>query len=117
MTPNEFKAWFEGFTEAFSGVPSKVQWTRIKARVAEIDGKPISERVFIDRYWPHYYPSYPGWTYLTAVGRNSVIAGFGSTVSCAGSSNADLQPQSLLQYSAENAMYVLGKADAQAVVS
>ena len=38
MTPQEFKAWFEGFTEAFTGCPTKAQWTRIKARVAEIDG-------------------------------------------------------------------------------
>jgi len=40
MTPSEFKAWFDGFTEALEGVPSEKQWERIKARVAEIDGKP-----------------------------------------------------------------------------
>jgi len=54
MTPNEFKAWFDGFTEAFSGTPTKAQWARIKARVAEIDGQPITERVFVDRWWPYY---------------------------------------------------------------
>lgn len=58
MTPNEFKAWFDGFTEAFTGCPTKAQWTRIKARVAEIDGKPITYTVYVDRYLPqyHYYP-------------------------------------------------------------
>ncbi len=56
MTPSEFKAWFEGFTEAFDKqIPTKVQWARIKERVGEIDGKPITERVFIDRWYPYYH--------------------------------------------------------------
>lgn len=38
MTTQEFKAWFEGFTECIEGTPSKKQWERIKNRVAEIDG-------------------------------------------------------------------------------
>lgn len=65
MTPSEFKAWFDGFTEAFTGCPTKAQWTRIKARVAEIDGKPVTERVYVDRYVPQYpyYPR-PYWQYL-----------------------------------------------------
>ncbi len=55
MTPSEFKAWFEGFTEAFdSKIPTKVQWARIKERIGEIDGKPITERVFVDRWYPYY---------------------------------------------------------------
>jgi len=58
MTPSEFKAWFDGFTEAFTGCPTKAQWTRIKARVAEIDGKPITHTVYVDRYVRPY------WTYL-----------------------------------------------------
>jgi hypothetical protein len=68
MTPNEFKAWFDGFTEAFTGCPTKVQWTRIKDRVAEIDGKPITERVYVDRYWPTYYPTYTRWPSGSAIG-------------------------------------------------
>ncbi len=54
MQVSEFKAWFDGYTEAMNGTPTKAQWARIKERVAEIDGKAITERVFIDRYWPHY---------------------------------------------------------------
>jgi hypothetical protein len=85
MTPAEFKAWFDGFTEAFSGCPSKAQWARIKARVAEIDGQPITERVYIDRYiqqyWRPSYPAYiPTWsttcgpTYEATGGFNSLTA-------------------------------------------
>lgn len=54
MTPSEFKAWFDGFTEAFgTKMPTKAQWTRIKERVGEIDGTPITEKVFIDRWYPY----------------------------------------------------------------
>lgn len=67
MTPSEFKAWFDGFTEAFTGCPTKAQWTRIKARVAEIDGKPVTERVYVDRYWPAYLP-YNGYPYRNSWG-------------------------------------------------
>lgn len=54
MTPGEFKAWFDGFTEAFTGTPTKAQWERIKVRVAEIDGNPVTKRIYVDRYWPTY---------------------------------------------------------------
>lgn len=37
MRLTEFKAWFEGFTENISGVPSKKQWERIRERVGEIE--------------------------------------------------------------------------------
>lgn len=91
MTPREFKAWFEGFTEALSGVPTKEQWKRIKARVAEIDGEPITERIFIDRYWPNYPRYY--WT--------SASPGVWTTTSYNGNS-----------FNSTTAMYVAGKVDA-----
>lgn len=56
MTPKEFKAWFEGFTEAMEGRPTEDQWKKIKARVAQIDGTPTSYPVFVDRYWPRWHP-------------------------------------------------------------
>ena len=57
MTPNEFKSWFQGFTELMEQrMPTRAQWERIKERVAEIDGKAVTERVFVDRYWPYYWP-------------------------------------------------------------
>ena len=86
MTPREFKAWFDGFTEAMTGTPTKAQWSRIKERVAEIDGNPISYPVFMDRYWSPYYPiwnngiagatTYTGWSSssaMNAVGRNEAV--------------------------------------------
>lgn len=61
MTLSEFKAWFEGFTENIDGTPSKKQWERIQARVAEIDGKLVTREVIRDRY---VIPSRPYWDYL-----------------------------------------------------
>jgi hypothetical protein len=84
MTPQEFKAWFDGFTEAIDKLPTQKQWGRIKARVAEIDGSPITYPVYIDRYvapYPYIRPSYPynyytstpSWTCVgNSVGQNSV---------------------------------------------
>ena len=63
MNLPEFKAWFEGFTENISGVPNKKQWERICERVEQIeDSKPVTERVFIDRYIRPYYPQ-PYWDF------------------------------------------------------
>jgi hypothetical protein len=64
MTLQEFKAWFEGFTENMGEAPpTKLQWARIQARVKEIDGAVTTYPVFVDRYWPHHPPSYPWvWT-------------------------------------------------------
>lgn len=58
MTLSEFKAWFEGFTECMDGAPDKDQWKRIKARVKEIDGTPITKTVFVDRYVSAPYRPY-----------------------------------------------------------
>jgi len=43
MTPQEFKAWFDGFTEALGDQPTKTQWERIKTRVAQVEFSPPSE--------------------------------------------------------------------------
>lgn len=56
MTPVEFKAWFEGFTEGMEGKPTEKQWARIKKRVSEIDGH-AATREYVYRNW---YPSYVG---------------------------------------------------------
>ena len=37
MTLSEFKAWFGGFTENITKLPTQKQWARIQARVKEID--------------------------------------------------------------------------------
>jgi hypothetical protein len=85
MTPREFKAWFDGFTEAFSGCPTKAQWARIKERVAEIDEQVVTERIYLDRYYPHY--SGPLWAYTTCnsvsnVGTNLTVTGTADFDSC-----------------------------------
>lgn len=57
MTLDEFKAWFEGFTESMESRPTEKQWTRIKQQVKKIDGAVTTYPIFVDRYIPHY-PTY-----------------------------------------------------------
>ena len=109
MKQNEFKAWFDGFTEAMGGkVPTKAQWTRIKERVAEIDGHPVTERIFIDRYWPTYTYIQPyihpySVTPTVACGYKSTMTNTDTVYNYATSANA---------FNSTTAMYALGKADA-----
>ena len=56
MNLSEFKAWFEGFTEGMTGLPTKAKWARIQERVAEITPEPTPYPVFIDRYVRPYWP-------------------------------------------------------------
>lgn len=37
MTLNEFRAWFDGFSEAIGGAPTPEQWAKIKAKVHGLD--------------------------------------------------------------------------------
>lgn len=106
MTNKEFKAWFEGFTEALSGTPTKAQWARIKERVAEINGEPITERIYVDRYYRYYPPYYTTWGMASgsAVGNSSVTLL---------SQNGNVT-HTAVPFSSTHAMYAAGKADAQA---
>lgn len=52
MTPTEFKAWFDGYTEAIGGTPSDAQWERIKERVREMNMAVLTS--------PSPYPGLPG---------------------------------------------------------
>lgn len=71
MTLQEFKAWFEGFTENMKGVPTQKQWARIQERVGQIDGIALTKEV-IYRYWPTY-SSIPGYTtWCTGTTTNAV---------------------------------------------
>lgn len=109
MTPNEFKAWFDGFTEAFTGCPTKAQWTRIKARVAEIDGKPTTQTIYLDRY----VRPYPYWHYLG----HGVCGGVGMATSGGMSvlSNASQQYQNAVNFNSSQAMADLGRAEASSL--
>lgn len=107
MTPSEFKSWFEGFTEALTGVPTKAQWARIKERVAEIDGKPITERVFIDRYWGPYYNWPPYYPYGIGSSKTPQVWTNWRTVPSGNNTGGS--------YCSNTAMYAAGKADALAM--
>jgi hypothetical protein len=113
MTPQEFKAWFDGFTEAFTGVPTKAQWARVKERVAEIDGKRVTERIYVDRYLPTYPPRYygPYWASYSSSGNG--LAGNATTL-LAGNS---LSTNAANAFCSSQAMADLGRADAQALAA
>lgn len=50
MTPQEFKAWLEGFSEAIDEAPTPEQWAKIKAKAAKIVPAPApSLPVTVDR--------------------------------------------------------------------
>jgi hypothetical protein len=75
MTLSEFKAWFEGFTESIDDAPTVKQWARIKKRVGEIDGRAVTERVYVDRYWPPYRPYPYTWTIGSPTYSNAASVG------------------------------------------
>jgi len=107
MTPTEFKSWFEGFTEAMSGVPTKAQWGRIKERVSQIDGKPTTERVFIDRYYPPYIRYWPCIGSVSGVSVGNAGGGGG----CVSNTTTSFERAG---FNASSAMFSLGCIDAAA---
>ncbi len=116
MTQGEFKAWFEGFSEAIGEVPTKKQWARIKERAAEIDGKTVTERVYIDRYVDRYWPARrwygPYYSDVGAAGIGGVTYTASATDLMQGAKSNQLQGLQSYQgvsYSSTNAMYALGK--------
>lgn len=117
MTPNEFKAWFDGFTEAFEGrIPTKAQWGRIKDRVAEIDGKPVTERIYVDRYWPTYVrPSYPITTWTTCGGVGTSTGAVASTTYSLPLNASNQIGSGGAAFNSMQAMNELGRADAAAL--
>lgn len=82
MTPSEFKAWFDGFSEGIESLPTETQWKRIKARVAEIDGVAISYPVFVQRYWPA--PNYYSTPYVYCGGSTGGGGSLGVTATVTG---------------------------------
>lgn len=99
MTPQEFRAWFEGFTESLEGRPSAKQWERICDRVKEIDGRQIERIVYQDR-WPTYY--YTTW--------NALPLGY-STCSANSSQSACESNHGSNEYVMLNAMADAGRAE------
>lgn len=111
MTPSEFKAWFEGFTEALDGTPSDEQWKRIKTRVAEIDGRPITEHVYVHRYLPAYYYGTPYYPFWNGASGNAILCNAGVTVD--GSTHLLTNGNNAASFDSHAAMLSLGRAEAQ----
>jgi hypothetical protein len=112
MTLSEFKAWFEGYTEGLDGAPTEKQFKRIKAKVAEITGTPISQTVFIDRYRDyHHYWQHPVWGGAVGIGYSagSISGNVGNAVLVNATGARPPEP-----FDSISAMYAVGKADALA---
>lgn len=107
MKLNEFKAWFDGFTEGMEGPPSAKQWKRIKEQVAAIDGTPISYPVYVDRYLRH--PWYDRTWGLSADARNADLRAYATSVG-----NLSGPVHSEKAFDGVTAMYAVGKAEALA---
>ena len=117
MTQAEFKAWFDGFTEAIEKAPTQKQWARIKERVTEIDGKAVTERVYVDRYWQYnpYRPISPYWSYPVTYAGNATTSCLQQNYEQAmqGASVQNQMAVSNQAFSSVDALYALGKAEAQ----
>ncbi len=61
MNLPEFKAWFEGFTEAMDGPPGAKAWKRIQERVGAIVPEPTPWPVIVREY-PSYWRG-PYWAH------------------------------------------------------
>lgn len=109
MTQEEFKAWFMGFCEGVDSLPTEKQWKRIQARVKEIDGSRITERIFIDRYEPYrYYPPF----YTTPYGAADSNKFFcGTTAGSDAPGVAPIKPSA--PWNSTVAMFTLGAAEAR----
>jgi hypothetical protein len=115
MTLSEFKAWFEGFTEDMDGAPNEKQWKRIKARVKDISGVALTERVFVDRYLPRPWHGYPYVSYATATSCLSAAPDDGLACWTAQNSAIGGQDGTLMatpsKFDGHAAMMMLGKSD------
>jgi len=85
MTLQEFKAWFEGFTEDMDGEPNAKQWKRIKAKIKDINGTAVSYPVYIDRYVRPYIPSFTEWKFnhyppIATYNNDSLTTGYSNVV-------------------------------------
>jgi hypothetical protein len=76
MTPQEFRAWFDGYCENIENKPSQKQWDRIKSRVGEMDGQSTSYLVFLNHYWRPYWtwPSGPAYPFTASTAQSSITS-------------------------------------------
>ena len=69
MTLSEFKAWLEGFSEAFNGkAPNQKQWAKIQERLGQVDVQetiqiqPIYPLREIRPWWPNTWITWTGYS-------------------------------------------------------
>lgn len=131
MTLSEFKAWFEGFTENLAGAPSAKQFEKIKAKVGEITGAPVTYPIYVDRYvhpyrpyWDRFWASTAGdatstkatWgeaiSSLQAVGRNDGVGVANFAIFGPSAGRTDAGPNQTIEFDSHAAMRELGKMEA-----
>lgn len=111
MTLSEFKAWFEGYTEGLEAAPTKAQFDRIKEKVKEISGTPVTYPFYIDRYVEPYRRWLSGTDWWGGV---SGMSGGTLKAYAANSAYADKGDSVTEPFNSHAAMYALGKAEALA---
>lgn len=109
MTLAEFKAWFEGYTEGMDEkAPNAKQWAKIKAKVADIDGTPVTYPIYIERYvqpWRPYWDRY--WSTAGGATWGGSVATYASNATLSAKGESVTEP-----FNAQEAMYALGRAEA-----
>ena len=116
MTLSEFKAWFEGFTDGMDGPPGERQWAKIKERVSEITGNPVTHLYYHDHYWRPYWSGVMPFGYGST--SSNRIQGALSVATSAYSASNNLGGESPRQeWNSHAAMTALGQADAKAVAA
>lgn len=103
MTLDEFKAWFDGFTEDMKAPPTDKQWKRIKARVKEINGSVMTYPVFVKQY-PYY-----SWPYSSLLPLGSLTGA--SSMAVGQNAVASSDNFTLDGFDAKAALFSLGRAD------
>lgn len=111
MTLNEFKAWFDGFTENVSKAPTIKQWARIKERVGEINDVAVTERIYVDRWVTPYRPywsTYSYWSNASPVFMGSI----NSNLTGAATQPVTSDTVYLSAFNSIDAMHAAGQAEA-----
>lgn len=112
MTLQEFKAWFEGYTESLDSTPNEKQWKRIRDRVKEIDGALTTHTVFVDRY--RYVPSIPQYTFPWPYYGGAVVCGNNYMPVATSAQNPESVSNCFATFDASRAFASLGMNDYQA---
>lgn len=114
MTLSEFKAWFEGFTEDMDGAPSKKQFERIKEKVAQITGTPITQTV-IREYYDRYRPWWNGPLVTYGGGGGAAMSRGGGGGS--GNEIISMEYAATREEAFERSLYGIGKAEFKSIAA